>query len=113
MNQCFYKCNIKTERRILVRAGAAYAKLKGVLFDEGINNENQESPDRLSNGHCEIGGKTIEGLEIEANDSDGEEVSTTGDDSWSYPNIDYLRLLDPKEWKQQDHYRVLGLERLR
>lgn len=25
----------------------------------------------------------------------------------------YLRSLDPKEWKKQDHYAVLGLENLR
>ncbi len=25
----------------------------------------------------------------------------------------YLHSLDPKEWKEQDHYRVLGLEKLR
>ncbi|XP_037935952.1 dnaJ homolog subfamily C member 2 [Teleopsis dalmanni] len=28
-------------------------------------------------------------------------------------NIDYLKSLNPKEWKEQDHYAVLGLEKLR
>ncbi|XP_072943082.1 dnaJ homolog subfamily C member 2 [Epargyreus clarus] len=28
-------------------------------------------------------------------------------------NVEYLRSLDPKEWKQQDHYAVLGMKDLR
>lgn len=28
-------------------------------------------------------------------------------------DVDYLRSLDPKEWKQQDHYAVLGIKTLR
>lgn len=28
-------------------------------------------------------------------------------------DVDYLRSLDPKEWKDQDHYHVLGLKSLR
>lgn len=28
-------------------------------------------------------------------------------------DVDYLRSLDPKEWKSQDHYKVLGIENLR
>lgn len=28
-------------------------------------------------------------------------------------NVDYLRSLDPKEWKKQDHYAVLGMKDLR
>lgn len=28
-------------------------------------------------------------------------------------DLDYLRSLDPKEWKDQDHYAVLGLKKLR
>lgn len=28
-------------------------------------------------------------------------------------DVDYLRSLDPKEWKKQDHYRVLGIKNLR
>lgn len=28
-------------------------------------------------------------------------------------DVNYLRSLDPKEWKKQDHYRVLGLDHLR
>lgn len=28
-------------------------------------------------------------------------------------DVTYLRSLDPKEWKEQDHYRVLGIKNLR
>lgn len=28
-------------------------------------------------------------------------------------DVDYLRSLDPKEWKDQDHYHVLGLKKYR
>lgn len=28
-------------------------------------------------------------------------------------DITYLRSLDPKEWKDQDHYHVLGIKKLR
>lgn len=28
-------------------------------------------------------------------------------------DVDYLRSLNPKEWKDQDHYHVLGLKNLR
>lgn len=28
-------------------------------------------------------------------------------------DLEYLRSLDPKEWKDQDHYAVLGLRKLR
>ena len=28
-------------------------------------------------------------------------------------DINYLKSLDPKEWKDQDHYAVLGLSKLR
>lgn len=28
-------------------------------------------------------------------------------------DVEYLRSLDPKEWKDQDHYHVLGLKNLR
>lgn len=28
-------------------------------------------------------------------------------------DIDYLKSLDPKDWKNQDHYAVLGLKRMR
>ena len=28
-------------------------------------------------------------------------------------DIDYLRSLDPKDWKDQDHYAVLGLKNIR
>lgn len=28
-------------------------------------------------------------------------------------DVEYLRSLDPKEWKDQDHYHVLGIKKLR
>ena len=28
-------------------------------------------------------------------------------------DLEYLRSLDPKEWRDQDHYAVLGLKKLR
>lgn len=28
-------------------------------------------------------------------------------------DVNYLKSLDPKEWKNQDHYKILGLEKLR
>lgn len=28
-------------------------------------------------------------------------------------DVEYLRSLDPKEWKDQDHYHVLGIKNLR
>lgn len=41
-----------------------------------------------------------------------ENVSNT-DESQFEDDVEFLRSLDPKEWKDQDHYRVLGLKRLR
>lgn len=32
-----------------------------------------------------------------------------GEEELFEDDIDYLKSLDPKEWKTQDHYRVLGL----
>ncbi|PSN53345.1 DnaJ subfamily C member 2 [Blattella germanica] len=42
-----------------------------------------------------------------------EEVDECTSDIAVNEDLDFLRSLDPKEWKQQDHYRVLGLEDLR
>ncbi|XP_063991118.1 dnaJ homolog subfamily C member 2 [Diachasmimorpha longicaudata] len=43
----------------------------------------------------------------ESTDDENEEENLIEDD------LDYLRSLDPKEWKNQDHYAVLGLKKLR
>ncbi|GLH14138.1 uncharacterized protein GBIM_18540 [Gryllus bimaculatus] len=43
-------------------------------------------------------------------DSDSEEELTTKFDK---DDVQYLRGLDPKEWKDQDHYAVLGLSKMR
>ncbi|XP_018325074.1 dnaJ homolog subfamily C member 2 [Agrilus planipennis] len=49
----------------------------------------------------------VQKCEISTNSSDEEEEIATEVD------VNYLRSLDPKEWKKQDHYRVLGLQKLR
>lgn len=43
----------------------------------------------------------------ESSDNENEEEAIIEDD------LDYLRSLDPKEWKNQDHYAVLGLKKYR
>lgn len=36
------------------------------------------------------------------------------DDKFDFEiDVEYLRSLDPKEWKDQDHYHVLGIKTLR
>jgi DnaJ homolog subfamily C member 2 len=35
------------------------------------------------------------------------------DESKFHVDVDYLKSLDPKDWKEQDHYAVLGLKSLR
>lgn len=104
---CLYKCEVKTERKILVRAGAAYASLQRALNNAsddddtpGRSSTENETSDNLSNSG-------------DADDYDGEDNSMQLDGKWCYPDINYLRLLDPKDWKKQDHYKVLGLENLR
>ena len=41
------------------------------------------------------------------------ESDISDDNSVFEVDVDYLRSLDPKEWKDQDHYAVLGLKKLR
>ena len=48
-----------------------------------------------------------------ASDSSGDEEEDEGDDSIYEDDLEFLRSLDPKETKDQDHYRVLGLAKLR
>lgn len=50
--------------------------------------------------------------------SETSQVSESSDDEESTEDqfeddLDYLRSLDPKEWKDQDHYAVLGLRKFR
>merc|ERR1712001_673983 len=44
--------------------------------------------------------------------SESESEDSEGEDDFE-DDIVYLRSLDPKEWKNQDHYKVLGLTKLR
>merc|ERR1712018_621521 len=44
--------------------------------------------------------------------SESESGDVEGEDDFE-DDITYLRSLDPKEWKDQDHYKVLGLTKLR
>lgn len=41
------------------------------------------------------------------------ESNISDDNSTFEVDVDYLKGLDPKEWKDQDHYAVLGLKQLR
>nr|BAH72571.1 ACYPI002653 [Acyrthosiphon pisum] len=48
--------------------------------------------------------------------TNGEEVEDTNEsfiDEETESDTIYLKTLDPKEWKDQDHYQVLGLSKLR
>lgn len=46
--------------------------------------------------------------------SNASSESNVSDDISTFEvDIDYLKGLDPKEWKDQDHYAVLGLKQLR
>lgn len=46
-------------------------------------------------------------------DQEESSVSDTEQNVVYEDDVDYLRSLDPKEWKKQDHYRVLGIKNLR
>lgn len=55
--------------------------------------------------------------QFERNTETGQ-VSESSDDEENLEDqfeddLEYLRSLDPKEWKEQDHYAVLGLRKLR
>lgn len=52
---------------------------------------------------------TIEIDELEVD----ENVNENADESQFEDDVDFLRSLDPKDWKDQDHYRVLGIKNLR
>ncbi|KAF8452390.1 DnaJ-domain-containing protein [Boletus edulis BED1] len=86
-------------QRKLIPAGSAYlAHVRRTL-----QNLSFEAHDKL----IEQDRLRIEALR--ADELNGEDHAGVGDDEES-PE---LALLDPKEWKKQDHYQVLGLSRLR
>lgn len=62
--------------------------------------------------HHHRSGGVSEGASLgeSATQSDEEEDSSTVDIE---DDVNYLRSLDPKEWKDQDHYAVLGLKKIR
>lgn len=51
----------------------------------------------------------VEVVETERNSDDDQKI----DDVIFEDDVEYLRSLDPKEWKKQDHYKVLGIKNLR
>ncbi|XP_066142415.1 dnaJ homolog subfamily C member 2 [Euwallacea fornicatus] len=52
-------------------------------------------------------------LEVEIPEVVQTEPELKAEDFEYTDNVEYLRSLDPKEWKSQDHYKVLGIEALR
>ncbi|KAJ6633152.1 DnaJ like subfamily C member 2, partial [Pseudolycoriella hygida] len=51
---------------------------------------------------------------IDGNLSNASSTDKISDDEDKFEiDVEYLRTLDPKEWKDQDHYHVLGLKKLR
>lgn len=54
-------------------------------------------------------------LEYPEDDASEDSSETNGEDNAMEIEVDvnFLRSLDPKDWKEQDHYAVLGLEKLR
>ncbi|GBM75143.1 DnaJ subfamily C member 2 [Araneus ventricosus] len=47
------------------------------------------------------------------NSEENEDEDVSSEDEQIEDNSDYLRQLDPKDWKNQDHYAVLGLKKKR
>ncbi|KAL5278168.1 DNAJC2 family protein [Megaselia abdita] len=68
------------------RVGSAYANLMRKLKNNGALGNHAENSEE-------------ENSESSSNDADYTEV-----------DVGFLKSLDPKEWKDQDHYKVLGLE---
>ncbi|KAG1666196.1 DnaJ subfamily C member 2 [Nymphon striatum] len=52
--------------------------------------------------------RSLSQCSISDNSSEDEPISSTDEESSA--DVAYLRSLDPKEWKDQDHYAVLGLK---
>lgn len=44
---------------------------------------------------------------------DNDENSASDENFGGEVDVEYLKSLDPKNWKDQDHYAVLGLEKAR
>lgn len=64
------------------------------------------------NGDVEISYEPEPLRKIEIDEVDIEEVPEVKEEDFE-DDVDFLRSLDPKEWKNQDHYAVLGLKKLR
>lgn len=63
-----------------------------------------------------VGRKLTEYLNYDENNSGDISKSSSSDaisDIDFEVDMDYLKSLDPKHWKDQDHYAVLGLKHLR
>lgn len=52
-------------------------------------------------------------IELEVEIPEPAETELKPEDIEYTDDVEYLRSLDPKEWKSQDHYKVLGIETLR
>lgn len=57
-------------------------------------------------------------VEIEENGEEEDTENSAADENFGVEvvfelNIEYLKSLDPKNWKDQDHYAVLGLQKAR
>lgn len=87
------KENVKKE--VLLKSAPIIAKIEcvGYRFFEYLKKTGRYQSDNLS---------------VDENDSEVESSETLFED-----DINYLRSLDPKEWKDQDHYAVLGIKSLR
>ncbi|XP_076268071.1 dnaJ homolog subfamily C member 2 [Rhynchophorus ferrugineus] len=55
----------------------------------------------------------VQEIEVESVQAEEEEPVLKPEDVEYIDDVGYLRSLDPKEWKSQDHYKVLGIEKLR
>lgn len=49
----------------------------------------------------------------EGKEEDNDENSTGDENIGGEVDVEYLKSLDPKNWKDQDHYAVLGLQKAR
>ncbi|CAH0550976.1 unnamed protein product [Brassicogethes aeneus] len=52
-------------------------------------------------------------LKVDPPKVENEEEQLKPEDVKYEDDVEYLRSLDPKEWKSQDHYKVLGIQKLR
>jgi len=63
--------------------------------------------------HHHRNGAPSEGFSVAESGSQSEEEIDESSNVEIEDDVDYLRSLDPKEWKDQDHYCVLGLKKVR